>query len=31
VRLAKVHADALRDLLQIAYRAATASKPTRYR
>jgi hypothetical protein len=31
VRLAKVHADALRDLLQIAYRAATASKPRRQR
>lgn len=31
VRLAKVHEDALRDLLQIAYRAATASKPRRHR
>ena len=31
VRLAKVNADALRDLLQIAYRAASASKPRRRR
>jgi hypothetical protein len=31
VRLAKVHADALRDFLQIDNRAATASKPRRHR
>src|ERR1700684_2405435 len=31
VRLAKVNADALRDLLQIAYRAASALKPRRRR